>query len=100
MNGSNSEDIQDKIRQVLKRAATDPEFRALAIRDGQAAFQSLGITLPDDIKVRFVDNSGTNSKIVALPDPVLESPQLSDEELEEVAGGCLLTCVQDSVTHG
>jgi hypothetical protein len=100
MTESNATEMQEKIRRVLKRAAVDAEFRALAVRDGHAAFRSLGLILPADITIRFVDNHESKSKIIALPDPVIESSQLSEDELEEVSGGCLLTCVQDSVVQG
>lgn len=71
---------------VFHRAATDPQFHALALRDGTAAVEEvLGRPLPDGLKIRFVDNDGATFTL-GLP-PVRSGDELSDRELEAVAGG-------------
>ncbi len=71
---------------VFQRAATDPEFRTLALADGTTAVeQVIGYPLPDAVKIRFVENNGATLTL-GLP-PARTSDELSDRELEAVAGG-------------
>lgn len=71
---------------VFQRATTDPAFRALALKDGTAAVEEVvGKPLPDGVKIRFVENNGASATI-GLP-PARTSGELSDRELEAVAGG-------------
>jgi hypothetical protein len=82
-----NDELQQMLLKVTRRAAIDPEFRALALRDGAAAISKVtSKPLPKDITYQFVDNSGS-IRIVPLPDPVLGTDELSDSELEDVAGG-------------
>ena len=72
--------------QIWQRASTDSQFRSLALKDGTAAVeQVIGKTLPDGLKIRFVDNEGAMFTM-GLP-PARTSDALSDRELEAVAGG-------------
>lgn len=83
-------EIEAAIREISKKSIGDATFRALALRDGRAAISAVGTgTLPEFLDFRFVDNS-TNVKTVPLPDPIAASDELSEAELEQVAGGCLL----------
>jgi len=87
MKGWTNDELQQMLLKIIRRAAIDPEFRALALRDGSAAISKVtSKPLPEDIIYQFVDNSG-RVRIVALPDPVLDTDELSDTELEEVSGG-------------
>jgi hypothetical protein len=71
---------------VFQKAGTDPTFRALALKDGSAAVeQVIGQPLPDGVKIRFVENNGATVTL-GLP-PVRVAGELSDHELEAVAGG-------------
>jgi hypothetical protein len=99
----NEAEAQKTLQEVMKRAQTDPEFRALALRDPNAAIAKVNPTpVPPGFKIRFVDNAGANMTIV-LPDPVSKEGELSDAELEQVAGGgrcgasCAASCVFSSV---
>lgn len=84
------QDFQAAIRQLLRRTAVDRDFRQLALKDSNAAFTALGITPPSGTTVDFVDNYGKARHTIVLPDPVVQVEELSDEDLEEVAGGCVL----------
>lgn len=78
----------DQVEQeVIKRAVTDPEFRALAISNPTAAIsQVTDLSLPPGFKVQFVDNAGSNRTVV-LPDPIPAVEELSEAELARIAGG-------------
>ncbi len=82
--------FQSAIRQVLRRSAIDQDFRQLALKDSTAAFAKFGIVPPADVTVDFIDNFGKPRKTIVLPDPVAQVEELTDEDLEEVAGGCVL----------
>lgn len=82
----NKDQIFELGSRVFQRAAADPDFRALALRDGTAAVeQVLGHPLPDGIRIRFVENDGATFTL-GLP-PARSADELSDRELEAVAGG-------------
>ncbi|MEZ5403202.1 MAG: hypothetical protein R2729_26220 [Bryobacteraceae bacterium] len=103
----NEQEAQKTLAEVVKKSTTDPGFRALALSDPNAAIGKINATpIPSDFKIRFVDNAGANLTVV-LPDPVAEGGELSDAELEQVAGGvgsnnrcggsCVASCVISSV---
>ncbi|MCM2255471.1 MAG: hypothetical protein NDJ94_07340 [Vicinamibacteria bacterium] len=100
-NGWTQDKANEKLRELAKRAQTDMEFRKLALADPVAAIAKIDPTpLPKWFKVRFVDNAGATLTVV-LPDPPSQSSELSDAELEQVAGGgdanrcggsCVVSC--------
>src|SRR4051794_30499695 len=84
-----NEELQEVVQEILRRSSIDPEFRSLTLRDAAGAFAKVtSKRMPADFSFKFVDNSGA-VKTLALPDPVMEISQeeLSDAELEAVAGG-------------
>lgn len=78
----------DKVAlEIKKRAMKDPEFRALALSNAHAAIAKINSTpFPSGYKVRCIDQAGFNVTVL-LPDPVSRVEELSDAELEQVAGG-------------
>ena len=79
--------LSDIVLEIKRRSRIDSEFRALALKNPDAAVKQITTTpLPTGVNLRFVDNSGS-VKTFTLPDVLPEIEQLSDLELEEVAGG-------------
>jgi hypothetical protein len=77
---------QDQVRAVLSRSATDKAFRQLLLSDPRAAIaEATGQAVPANFRVAFVEN--TADATVVLPPVVSETAELSDSELEAVAGG-------------
>jgi hypothetical protein len=75
------------IAELCRRSSVDSAFRELALRDPARAIAKVTTKAsPPDRSFRFVDNSGS-VKTVLLPDPIHETEELSDLELERVAGG-------------
>jgi hypothetical protein len=89
-------ELNDAIFQVLRRASVDPQFRELALRDGNEAIAKIkpNVEGTDNLEVRFVDKSDSSAARMTitfvLPEAV-EAGELSEAELEAVAGGALAT---------
>ena len=89
-------ELKHALKEIYKRAATDPDFRAVALEDARAAFQAVGFTL-GTWSVRFVEPSDESDDVLQLPPAIEVTADLSEEELEAVAGGralaaCHITC--------
>jgi len=69
---------------LVARAWRDPAFKAKLIADPQAVLREAGMAVPAGATVKVVENTGTHLHFVLPPKPV---GQLSDEALDEVAGG-------------
>ncbi len=86
-------EANEAVQKVLKKAGSDATFHALALSNPAAAVkEATGKDLPAGYTVRFVDNKGADLTLV-LPDVAADSEELSDAELEQVAGGrCAGSC--------
>ncbi|WP_456426429.1 hypothetical protein [Rhodocaloribacter sp.] len=72
---------------VIRRAVTDPAFRAALLRDARATLErEFDLILPVHFNIRFVENEGADLTIV-LPDPGGVDGALNMQTLEYVAGG-------------
>jgi hypothetical protein len=86
-----NENADEVLQKVIERSRADPEFRALALSDSRSAIALIEPRpLPPGFTVRFVDNERADRTFV-LPDPVPVADNLTDAELEQVAGGSLIT---------
>lgn len=75
------------IAELCRRTTVDPDFRKLALTEPAVALGRVTTSaLPPGFTYRFVDNSGP-VKTIALPDPLPDGEELSDAELEQIAGG-------------
>jgi hypothetical protein len=79
----------DVDRRLIQRSMEDDSFRQRLLDDPKGTIeQELGSRLPEGVEVRVVQES---AKTIYLVLPVrsadLQTGELSDQELEEVAGG-------------
>jgi hypothetical protein len=81
---------------ILRRSATDRAFRKQLVSDPRAAVADfVGVpssALPESLKVRFVESAGEAERTpgmttVVLPAAAEGTAELSESELETVAGG-------------
>ena len=80
---------QQVIEAVMKRSLNDSEFRQLCLTNGTAAIEKItGNKLPEGVKIKFVEGEGT-TQVFSLPEFIGEGAELTDELLEQVAGGCM-----------
>jgi hypothetical protein len=101
--GSNPEvtDLgQQKLQEIVGRSATDADFRRKLIEEPRTALrEALGQELPADVNIRFVENRAAAT--IVLPDYLDPSAELSDSQLEAVAGGIIpLVVVLGAVAAG
>ncbi len=84
------EKINEIYMKVQRTAVTDEEFREELLREPNSAIAKLaGEELPENYKVKVIENDPQYAATFVLPPMV--SDELSDEELDKVAGGfCII----------
>lgn len=86
--------------EILKRSTTDRAFRDRLVAEPAAAIEEvIGVpmsTLPRPINVKFIEKDPGLDAVVVLPDFLDPEGELSDAELEAVAGGCTISCICSS----
>jgi hypothetical protein len=76
-------------RRLIERSLQDDAFRQRLLEDPRAAVEEeLGIQLPAEVQIRVVEETA-DTIYLALPNasPAGEGGELSDRELDAVAGG-------------
>ena len=104
-----SQEAEQAIEKIVKLAQTDPKFRQLCLDNSNAAaIEATGKDLPAGFTLRFVENQSADLTVV-LPDMIDGSAELSDAELEQVAGGgdkpncggsCGVSCAHSDLEGG
>jgi len=83
------EQFSDALKNVYKRAATEPDFRQLVLSDPKSAFAEIGYDIKD-WSVRFSEPQEGVDDVLQLPPAIEVTADLTEEELEAVAGGAML----------
>jgi hypothetical protein len=78
------EEFQKAYGKVVAKAWADEDFKAKLVADPKTVLKENGLAIPDDVEYRIVENT---DKIVHLILPLKPTEQLSEEDLEHVAGG-------------
>ena len=88
------QEIERVIQDSIQRGKADTAFRSLALSNPRAAIEKVaGKPIPEGLKVKFFDGSGAHLNII-LPESASEEGELTDTQLEQVAGGgrCAASC--------
>jgi hypothetical protein len=76
-----------EIEDVITRNLRYPEYRALFLKSPKTMIEKqLNNTLPADLEIKIVEE-GAKSLYFVLPYEVASGAELSDADLEQVAGG-------------
>ena len=75
---------EDKKNQILAKAWSDPAFKQRFMKDPKGVSAEFGLTVPDGMELRVVENTPEVFYIVLPGKP---TDELSDEQLTGVAGG-------------
>jgi hypothetical protein len=76
------------LQSILDRASTDLAFRRQLLTDPRdAILDAFGVAIPHNFRIKFVEREPGVDALVVLPDVVSGSNELSDDDLESVAGG-------------
>ena len=90
MSNWTNEEAKNALDTIRKKALTDEVFFELCIKNPKKAVKEVaGKDVPDNFKIKFIENKA-DEMIVVLPTPVKKNTELSDNELESVAGGLFL----------
>jgi len=81
------EEFQKAFGKSIAKAWTDEAFKAKLLADPTAVFKENGIEVPEGVEVKMLENTENMVHFVLPPPPAAE---LSDEDLDKVAGGGLL----------
>lgn len=72
---------------LAKFAADNPQYKDALLKDPRNVIeQQFGINIPDNVDIEVVQDSASKVHIV-LPHTVESGAELSDDDLEAVAGG-------------
>jgi hypothetical protein len=79
---------QQALEAVLERATVDQEFRQKLLADPRRSIlDAFGVSIPTRFNVKFIEKEKGVDALIVLPDFRLPSGELSESELDNVAGG-------------
>ena len=71
---------------IIARAWKDPRFKEKLLKNPKAALKEVGWDVPENFDVRVIEEK-SNSITLSLPKAPAEAHELSDQELQKLAGG-------------
>ena len=81
-------DEQDILNDVQRRATVDRDFRERLLNEPDSVLAEVtGQGVPEDFTIRFIEKDANTDALIVLPDMVPETAELSEADLEAVAGG-------------
>jgi len=78
------EEFQKSYGKVVAKAWADPDFKTKLLADPKTVLKENGLEFPQDVEILVVENTDKIVHLILPPEP---AEQLSEEELEKVAGG-------------
>ena len=91
----------ERDRRVLDRALTDPDFRRALVQSPHESLSDLyGVTIPESADLRVFEETDDSHYVVIPPDMSALSEELTDEQLEAVAGGWFVQLIWTTLCVG
>ena len=82
----NQEEQSKKMNQIIAKCWSDEIFKQQLLADPAATFKAEGITLPDGLSIKALENTDKVLHVVIPAKPT----DLSDDDLDKVAGGTVI----------
>ena len=79
-----TEEQTKKMQQIVAKAWSDDGFKQQLLADPAAALRGEGVELPPGVELKVVENTSSVRYFIL---PMKPSSELSDDELNNVAGG-------------
>jgi len=76
--------IASRLQQMLSQISTDEDYREYLKKNGRHIFSEIGMSLPQGVSVKVVDNHDDLVHVVFPPDP---NAPLREEWMEILSGG-------------
>lgn len=95
-------DVGKQFTNVLQKAWSDDAYKTSLVNNPHNAMKEIGIDAPEDIKLAVYDQTDSSKVYLNIPSkPDFSDMELSDEQLEDVAGGELaITLAALAITAG
>ena len=92
----NQEEQGKKMGQLIAKCWADEGFKRKLLADPAATLKAEGAELPAGLTVKAVENT---DKVFHLVIPAKPTGELSDKDLEKVAGGWTITWTWDTIGY-
>ena len=92
-------DETNKMNTLIAACWKDDALKQRFLSDPHAVLAGHGMEVPEGINVNVVENTDTTVHVTLPPAPVGHG-ELSDDELENAAGGSWFNCAGDIIQHG
>jgi len=89
MDGITNEEMRKKYAKIVAKAWADDDYKKKLIENPKEILKQEGIVIPDNIKIRILENSETKLNFILPPKPdnLYEINQI-DEKLAAGSEGC------------
>ena len=96
------EDIQKGLQKVVNKAWDDAQFKSELVANPKAAIESAtGLKVPESVNIVVNDQTDGDTVYLNIPaKPDYESMELTDEQLEQVAGGEFVVTILATILSG
>ena len=84
------------LSQITAKAWSDPSFKKRLLADPAAVAKEFGMPLPPGMQIKVIEDSPTVRHFVLPPRPPVA--ELSDEQLDQVAGGSVVSSFNQVTT--
>ena len=82
--------FQKQWNQIVAKAWADDKFKQQLLANPAAVLRENGVTVPADVIVKMSENS---DKVLNLTLPAKPKEELSEADLESIAGGAVIACL-------
>ncbi len=93
-----AKDFESIRKKVIARAWKDKRFKEKLLKDPKSAFKEMGWDMPKDMEFQIVEGK-PRAQVFYLPPPPAEIHEMSQEEMEKVAGGGPTVIATTNVCH-